>query len=110
MESILFQLARKLKPKLIIVDSEFILRDAPMIQLVRERTDNILNATPQIEGQEVAIKGIPSFAAMEVMADVLGYDTHWSDWNSLPKGKRDGVGDYFRETRMRRATCALVPR
>lgn len=106
----LFQLARKLKPKLIIVDSEFMLRDGPMIQLVRERTDNILNAAPQVEGQEVAIKGVPSFAAMEVIADVLGYDVLWSDWDSLPKGKRGGVGDYFREAKMRRATCALVPR
>ena len=106
----LFQLARKLQPKLIIVDSEFMLRDAPMIQLVRERTDNILNAAPQVEGQEIAIKGVPSFAAMEVIADALGYDTRWSDWDSLPKGQRGGVGDYFRESKMRRATCALVPR
>lgn len=106
----LFQLARRLNPKLIIVDSEFMLRGAPMIQLVRERTDNILNAAPQVEGQQVAIKGVPSFAAMEVIADALGYDCHWSDWNRLPKDQRDGVGDYYRPTRMRRATCGLVPR
>ncbi len=106
----LFQLARKLKPKLIIVDSEFMLRDAPMIQLVKERTDNILNAAPQIAGQEVAIKGVPSFAAMEVIAEALGYDTIWSDWNSLPTYNREGVGDYYRPAKMRRATCALVPR
>lgn len=106
----LFQLARKLRPKLIIVDSEFMLRDAPVIHLIRERTDNILNAAPQVEGQEVAIKGVPSFAAMNVIADALGYDILWSDWTSLPVGQRGGVGDYFRETKMRRGTCALVPR
>ncbi|NCO87898.1 MAG: class I SAM-dependent methyltransferase [Rhodobacterales bacterium] len=106
----LFQLIRKLGPKLVIVDSEFMLRDAPMIQLVRERTDNILNAAPQIAGQEIAIKGVPSFAAMEVIADVLAYELTWSDWEELPKGRREGVADYYREQKMRRATCVLRPR
>ena len=82
-----------------------------MIQLVRERNDNILNATPQFEGQQQkAIKGVPSFAAMDAIADALDFDTTWSDWEELPKGQRDGVADYYRETKMRRATCVLRPR
>jgi hypothetical protein len=39
----LFQLVRRLKPKLVIVDSEFMLRPAPIMMLVSERTSNVLN-------------------------------------------------------------------
>lgn len=106
----LFVLIRKLQPKLIIIDSEFMLREAPMIHLGRERTDKILNAAPQIEGQEIAVKGVPSFAAMELIADVLDYRTIWSDWKDLPAGQRLGVADYYREANMRRGTCVLRPR
>jgi 2-polyprenyl-3-methyl-5-hydroxy-6-metoxy-1,4-benzoquinol methylase len=105
----LFQALRKLGPKLVIVDSEFMRRPGPMIQLVKERTDNVLNAAPQIEGQKVAVKGVPSFKAMEVMAEVLDYRIDWVDWEAVPEGRRKGVMDYYRETDMRRGTCALRP-
>lgn len=101
----LFQQLRQLKPKLVIVDSEFMLRPGPVIQLIRERTDNILNAAEQYEGQEVAVKGVPSFVAMEVMADCLNYDIEWLDWDMLED--RVAVMDYFRPENMRRGTCAL---
>lgn len=65
----LFQLLRALQPKLLIVDSEFTYRAQPVITLVRERTDSILNATPQISGQEYAVKGVLSFAALEMIAE-----------------------------------------
>lgn len=103
----LFQALRDLKPKLVIVDSEFMLRPAALIWLVKERTDNILNAAPQYEGQEIAVKGIPSFAAMDLMAESLNYDIEWLDWETVPKGQRQGIADYYRPERMRRATCAL---
>lgn len=57
----LFQAWRKLNPNLIIVDSEFMLKPGPVIQLVREKTDNILNAAPQFEGQKVGLKGGAKF-------------------------------------------------
>ncbi|GHE03501.1 hypothetical protein U879_00850 [Defluviimonas sp. 20V17] len=105
----LFQALRKLGPKLVIVDSEFMRRPGPMIQLVKERTDNVLNAAPQIEGQKVAVKGVPSFKAMEVMAEVLGYRIDWVDWGAVPADRRKGVMDYYRDTDMRRGTCTLRP-
>lgn len=105
----LFQSIRKLKPGLVIVDSEFMRRPGPMIQLVKERTDNVLNAAPQIEGQEVAVKGVPSFKAMEVMAEVLNYRIDWVDWDAVPEENRKGVMDYYRDKDMRRGTCALRP-
>lgn len=106
----LFQLVRKLKPKLVIVDSEFALRPGQVIMLVRERTDNELNSIPQIEGQEKALIGIPSFAAMEAMADVLGYDCEWLDWDEVPANRRKWIGDYYRPEVKRRGTCLLRPR
>jgi len=106
----LLQLVKELQPKLIIVDSDFMDRSFPMIQMQRERTFNILNAAPQFEGQEYTMVGYPSFKALEMMADVLGYDTVWMDWNSVPKDQRKGIWDYYRDTGKRRGTCALIPR
>ena len=58
----LFQLVRRLKPKLVIVDSEFMLRPAPIMMLVRERTSNVLNAIPQYDGQDAPSKQCPASA------------------------------------------------
>lgn len=105
----LFQLLRTLKPKLVIVDSEFILRDNPMIQLILERTDYNVNAAPQYPGQKMALKGVPTFVAMEAIADSLNYDLVWSDWDIMPQEDRWVAPDYFRPKaeKKRRATCAL---
>ena len=99
----------QLQPDLILIDSEFIMDRNPMIQMVKERTDNPLNATAQVPGQQVTVKGVPSTAAMDRMADVLGYTCDWADWDSLPHDQRDTVRDYFRDTKMRRRTCVLRP-
>jgi hypothetical protein len=108
----LLRLIRDLRPRLVIIDSEFALRPNPVILLKREDVQNPLNAPPQIDGQARAIVGIPSFAAMEMMADALDYSLIWSDWDSLPMDQRKGVADYFRPKgeAKRRATCALRPR
>ncbi len=106
----LLKLVRALKPKLVIVDSEFMVRPGAIIRMVREKTDKRLNAAPQVEGQEVAAVGYPSFKAMDMMADVLGYDVEWIDWDLHPSDDRIGVRDYYRDTGKRRGTCALRPR
>ncbi len=106
----LLKLVRALQPKLVIVDSEFMLRPGAIIRMVREKTDKRLNAAPQIEGQEVAAVGYPSFRAMNMMADVLGYDIEWVDWDLHPEDDRVGVRDYYRKKGKRRGTCALWPR
>jgi len=104
----LLKLIRKLQPKLIIVDGEFMDLGYPMIQMQRERTVNILNAMPEYEGQEFTMVGYPSFSALETMAGALGYDTVWLDWDSVPEDQRKGIQDYYRDTGKRRGTCALV--
>jgi hypothetical protein len=105
----LFLLIRKLKPKLIIVDSEFMRHPESMMMLVSELASNVLNAIPQYEGQERAIKAIPSFKAMWHMAEALGFIFDWVDWNARAKDDRRGVSDYYCETEMQRGTCVLRP-
>jgi hypothetical protein len=98
-----------LGPKIVIVDSEFMHSPQPFIQLVTEMTDQSLNATPQIEGQTKAIKGVPSTSAMEKMADAVDYQVLWLDPTEA-FGDRMGVQDYFRATKKRRAACVLSPK
>ncbi|MEP1963121.1 methyltransferase domain-containing protein [Tateyamaria sp.] len=99
----------RLNPKVIIIDSEFITTANPMIQLVKERTDHVLNAIAQVPDQQTTLIGIPSTTAMERMANVLGYDCDWLDWDSVPKHLRIGVKDYYRKKPKRRRTCVLRP-
>ena len=101
---------RKLDPEVIIIDSEFCLAGWPMVKLIKEDTENILNATAYYEGQKEVTKGIPSFSAMEKMAETLDYNIQWSDWNSLAEDDRHGVSDYYRSENIRRGTCVLTPK
>jgi SAM-dependent methyltransferase len=105
----LLWLIRQLDPRLVIVDSEFSLARAPVIELARERTDKALNAVAQLGGQRRAIKGVPSLSAMEAMADALDYALHWIDPAPIAADP-EGVRDYFRQRQVRRAVCALRPR
>lgn len=102
----------KLSAKLIVIDSEFMKGVNPYIQMVKERTDVEINATPQIGGQEIAIKGVMSNAAMERIAEALNCEIEWLPWEDLPKENRTVVRDYFRgpQKKMVRRTCALRPR
>lgn len=101
---------RRLQPELMIIDSEFLLLPGAMMVFARERVDTPLNAIAQTAGQTESMVGVPSFIAMEVMADVLGFDLTWLDWNTVPEGQRGNVQDYFRPENRRRATCLLRPR
>ncbi len=101
---------RKLGPKLVIVDGDFALAGGAVIVLAKERVDKPLHAIAQIEGQETAIIGIPSFRAMEVMAEVLDYECTWLNWNRVPLEKRGPLGDYYRTDMKCRGTCILRPR
>lgn len=108
----LLDLVRRLNPKLVIIDGDFAKQQGAVIRLVREQTDNPLNATAQFDGQMRTVKGIPSRAALEMMADALGYNAVWSDWGRLPQDQRANVSDYYLSPArsLRRGTCALRPK
>jgi hypothetical protein len=56
-----------------------------------------------------AIKAVPSFSAMDRMAEALDFNVKWVDWDARAKDDRRGVSDYYREEKMRRGTCVLRP-
>lgn len=99
----------QLRPKLVIIDGEFINANNAIIQLIREDTDGVLNAIARIPGQTKTLVGVPSMVATEQMAEALGYACEWLDWEALPGNMRKGAQDYFREGRKCRRTCALRP-
>jgi len=100
----------KLKPEIIIIDSLFHQAQYNMIMLIQEDTSNDLNATPKSKGQKMDLTGVPSFHAMNTMAEVLDCDIIWMDWSVVPQDHRKYVGEYFMDGRKQRGTCALVPR
>ena len=100
---------RALRPKLILIDSEFMNTNDAIIRLIKEDSRKHMNSLPEYEGQDMVVKGVPSRGAMEMMAESLGYSVEWLDWSKLPPRKRVGVQDYFREGPKTRATCALRP-
>lgn len=98
-----------LRPRLIIIDGEFVRTENPFIHVAFEKTDKNLNAAPQVDGQTTAIVGTPSVGALNRMAQALGFDVEWSPWLALPEDQRRGVWDYFRNEKIRRMTCSLRP-
>ncbi|MEJ8562322.1 class I SAM-dependent methyltransferase [Yoonia sp. GPGPB17] len=86
----LFDLIRQLRPKLIIIDSEFLNANNAVIQITGERTDNPLNAAPYFAGQEKALVGTPSVGAMERFAESIGYDVFGSTRLKTNKAIRPG--------------------
>lgn len=100
---------RMLRPKLIIIDSEFMNSKDKHIKLILEDPGKRMNTLASFVGQEKTVKGVPSRGAMEMMASSLGYTLEWLDWNRLPGRYRAGVQDYYREGPKTRATCVLRP-
>lgn len=100
---------RRLNPKLILIDSEFMNSENAIINLIQEDATRHMNTLPYYDGQQMTVKGVPSRGAMEMMAQSLGYTVEWLDWTKLPPHKRKGVHDYYRKGPKTRATCALRP-
>ncbi|MEM6727731.1 MAG: hypothetical protein AAF618_04465, partial [Pseudomonadota bacterium] len=107
----LLLLAQAMQPKLIIVDSEFIVAsDGPIIRFMREDVENELNTVARRQGHQVELVGTPSMRLMDVIGEVTGHSTEWVDWDTLPEAKRAGLSDYFRKgAQRRRGTVALRP-
>ena len=105
----LLSLARRLGPEIIIIDSEFIVIDNAIVQVLNEEISNPLNATSDVEGITHTVVGVPSRKATEFMARALNYETTWIDQALVLGDDRKGMHDYFRDGRKVRGTCALTP-
>ncbi|MDZ7711098.1 MAG: class I SAM-dependent methyltransferase [Roseovarius sp.] len=106
----LLSLVRRLGPRLIIIDSEFIVIDNAMIQVLKEAVDNPLNAVTEVDGQSHTVVGVPSLRATEFMAEALDLDLMWLDHGLILGKDRRGMRDYFRDGRKVRHVCALTGR
>lgn len=82
------------RPKLIIIDTEVWKSPGAMIGMSMEATGRQQNSTAQVEGQDRAPVGIPSFAAIDRMAGSVGYSATTIEWD-VPPGQRGCVMDYF---------------
>ncbi len=105
----LLSLIRQLSPGLVIIDSEFIILDNAMVQILREEVSNPLNAVTDVPGKTHTVVGVPSRKATGFMADALGFDITWLDHDLILGEDRRGMHDYFRDGRKVRGTCALSP-
>ena len=103
----LLSLVRRLRPALVVIDSEFIQIDNAMVQVLKEEVTNPLNAIGEIEGVAHTVVGVPSRRATEFMAEALGYEVTWIDHGLILGDDRRGMKDYFRDGRKARHTCAL---
>jgi hypothetical protein len=104
----LLKLVKQVGARLVVIDSEFLTREAPLIRLSLENTGSQLNTISHETGQTKAPIGIVSRHAMEMMAGSLGFAVVWADWNTLPAAERGGLAEYFREDHWKlRCTCAL---
>lgn len=98
-----------LKPKLIIIDSEFARSEDAVILMSRENPVKRLNSTEQFKGQDFVPVGFPSAQAARLMAKSVGYDMKIVNWN-VPEDQRLGVKDYYDRFENRvRLTAVLRP-
>ncbi|MGB0799637.1 MAG: hypothetical protein ACPGRD_10010, partial [Planktomarina sp.] len=105
----LLALLKQLRPNLILIDSQFMLAKAPMVQFALEDPEKDLNSISRSHGQDRTMIGTPSRRWMDMAASTLGYDTHWANWTELPEERRASVVDYYRMKFKRRDTVALCP-
>jgi Methyltransferase domain len=105
----LLKMIARLRPRLVIIDSEFCTNPGAIIRLAREKTDNDHNSIAHVPGQSKVPVGIPSKRALTWMAASLGYDVEWADWETLKRRERRGLDGYFTKPPewKRRGTCAL---
>jgi hypothetical protein len=102
----LLRLVGRLKPGLVIIDSEFMTADQPVIQLVLENPEKDV-CSVATEGEKRIPIGIPSSKALEMMAASLEFDVQWQGWESVPSEERGPVSDYFSTGPKLRRTCFL---
>lgn len=84
---LLFRLIRGLDPWLVILDSEFVLAPNAVIRVMPEETGHGMNAIATAKGFARPLIGVTCHTAMELMADVLGHDCDWLDWDAVLPGR-----------------------
>jgi hypothetical protein len=104
----LLRLIHRLRPRLVLIDSVFMVPNRPFVT-VRVEDPGKDRSAFAFEGQKRMPVGVPSRLALQYMADSLDYKVQWLDWEAVPPAERAPVRDYFRQRFSRRFTCTLRP-
>jgi hypothetical protein len=104
----LLKLVRRLQPRLVIIDAEFVMQESSHVCVRTEDAGLDTSGIAEVRGRR-ALVGTPSLGALEAMARALSYDLEWLDWRELPVKERGPVEDYFGDGERRRGTCVLRP-
>jgi hypothetical protein len=104
----LLRLIHRLRPRLVLIDSVFMVPNRPYVAIRVEDPMKDRSAFA-FEGQKKMPVGVPSRLALQYMADSLDYKVQWLDWETVPPAERGPVRDYFRQRFSRRFTCTLRP-
>jgi hypothetical protein len=98
---------RAFEPKIIVIDSIFSLAKTPSIVLLRNATNEKMNAIAEMQDQPWIPAGTPSIPAVELMANSLGLELNVVPWN-VPAQQRQGISDYFFKFKLRRRMTVLL--
>jgi hypothetical protein len=93
---------RQLEAKYVIIDSEFDNIVEPQVRIRKEDITHPNNASEEEYFRTHSVVGNLSVGGMNLIADILGYETNWQDWDNL--NEKIGCDDYVEKTR---ATCIL---
>lgn len=96
-----------LRPKLIIIDSEFLRTQEPVIRITKENPESDMNTIQQFPGQDRTPIGIASMPALRVMSSSVGYQAKKVEW-AVPEAERVPVADYYDMFENRRRFTLLL--
>jgi hypothetical protein len=97
----------QLRPKVIIVDSEFALNNDPVIALFEGDKIEDMDAVSNFSHDRPPLVGIPSREALKAMGQSVGYQCDWINWDRLGPDDRPHIREYFKRDRSRRFTCLM---
>lgn len=96
-----------LRPKLIILDSEFLRTQEPVIRITKENPASDLNTIQQFPGQDRTPIGIASMPALRVMVSSVGYSARKVEW-AVPEQDRGSIADYYDKFENRKRITLLL--
>lgn len=96
-----------LRPRLIILDSEFLRTQEPVIRITKENPASDLNTIQQFPGQDRTPIGIASMPALRVMVSSVGYSARKVEW-AVPERDRACIADYYDKFENRKRITLLL--
>lgn len=89
-----------LQPRIVFADGLIARMEEPALRLQSLRNDS--------DGY-AHLRLVPSRSAIGMVADAVGFDVDWTDWNVLPEAARTGLADYFRHGPVARSSFTMLP-